>query len=214
MVLVNTVSTTATAALKLMSVTTAGSPAPVGRIASGLNPVSTRSLSPTVSDALLKIQQLVSGSAQESGNLAKAIVSAEKAKWLQSLGADSWVVKDQPQLGDAELREQVMANAAQNGTARLAGFSEALANGTLKIQRASEIPELGYRTVQVDLYSGGNKIGGAGYSEFNKDYWLAQRQAGTFLGLGSINGTDYVMSWAMPWEADNASLGTGIYAKS
>ena len=79
MVLVNTVSTTATAALKLMSVTTAGSPAPVGRIASGLNPVSTRSLSPTVSDALLKIQQLVSGSAQESGNLAKAIVSAEKA---------------------------------------------------------------------------------------------------------------------------------------
>ncbi len=53
-----------------------------------------------------------------------------------------------------------------------------------------------------------------GRASINSDYWLEQRKAGTFLAVGSVNGTDYVTSGAMPWEADNSRFGTGIYAKA
>ncbi len=45
----------------------------------------------------------------------------------------------------------------------LPGFNGALANGTLKIQRASDVPELGYESFLYDLYSGGSRIGSVSF---------------------------------------------------
>lgn len=137
---------------------------------------------------------------------------ADKVKWLKSFGADAWVVNEKPQISDAEFQKLILDNMLKSGSAKLTGFSEALENGSLKIQRASEVPEIGYKSYNVTLYKGGQQFGGAGFDTANTKYLMELRKSGTFAALGTINGNDYVVTWAMPWEADNFLLRTGIYA--
>lgn len=90
----------------------------------------------------------------------------------------------------------VLAHGKENWTG-LDGFSEALANGTLKIQRASDVPELGLGHVRYDLYRDGNMIGGTGFGAgtFNRSLYLEIQAQGIRQATGSINGHDFYVTW-------------------
>jgi hypothetical protein len=128
---------------------------------------------------------------------------------LEGTGAASWRIRQYPAMDDAELTRRVTETMIENGARRLAGFEEALANGTLRIEPAANRPDLGYRSTMVDLYNGaGEHIGGAGFTTFDSTAALELRRAGIYASGGSIAGNDYVVSWPMAWDADNAWLGT------
>ncbi|PSJ56234.1 hypothetical protein C7I85_24960 [Mesorhizobium soli] len=121
---------------------------------------------------------------------------AADAEKLRALGADAAVKVTAPDISDDAFRAMMLEYGKQHWTG-LEGFSEALANGTLKIQRASDVPELGLSHVQYDLYKDGNMVGGAffGSGNFNKDLYLQIQAQGIRQATGSINGYDYYVTW-------------------
>ena len=146
------------------------------------------------------------GAAHPSG------VPADKVAWLNSLGADSWAVRERPRMDDAAFEKQVLDTMIRNGSAKLAGFSDALASSTLKVQRAADVPELGFRSYQVSLYKDGSECGGAGFSVCNTEHRMEMRANGIYAGTGSVDGNDYVVTWPMPNEGAGASADRGVYA--
>lgn len=137
-------------------------------------------------------------------------IPADRRAWLDSLGAERWELREPQTLDDAGFEQRVMASLYKNGSAKLAGFAEARASGTLKIQRAADMPELGYRSFQVTLYQNGEAYGGVGFSVCNTEHWMALRERGTYAGTGSVGGVDYVVTWPMPLACDDAD--PGVYA--
>lgn len=132
---------------------------------------------------------------------------ADKVVWLESFGADTWVLRDPMAMDEAEFKRQVLDSLVKSGTAKLEGFAEARDNGTLTIHHASEMPELGYKSFQVTLYKDGAVVGGAGFSTTNAEHRLELRRSGIFAATGAVEGNDYVVTWAMPWEADGVQPG-------
>lgn len=205
MVAVSAVSSSAVTALKLMSVPQSNSVVP-SKAASPINPISVRSLSPGVSDALVKIAGIISGQKADTlaardglvrGPLVKlSDLPAADAKELRAFGADSAVKVTAPEISDDDFRAMVLDYAKQSW-GDLEGFSDALANGTLKIERASDVPELGLGHVQYDLYKDGNMIGSAGFGagNFNKDLYLQIQAQGIRQATGAINSHDYYVTW-------------------
>lgn len=191
MIAVNSVASTAATALKLISATT-GNSATAAKPALGINPTSTRVLSPSVSDALLKIGEIINRKAPQ----ALSDLPPSHAEKLRALGADAAIKVTPNPVSDAEFQAMVLAHGKEHW-GNLDGFSEALANGTLKIQRASDVPELGLGSVQYDLYSGGNHIGGAGFGsgDFNKSLYLDIQAQGIRQATGSVNGHDFYVTW-------------------
>lgn len=183
-------------------------------------------LSSSASDALLKFS---SYGARSQGGATPAVVSieparaneiaphpsgmpADKVAWLNSLGADSWSVREPPRMDDGAFEKQVLDGMLRNGSSKLAGFSEALDNGTLKVQRAADLPELGYKSFQVTLFKDGNECGGAGFSVCDTGKWMEMRANGVYAGTGSVDGNDYVVTWPMPVRGGEGEADPGTYA--
>ncbi|TPK53363.1 hypothetical protein FJ546_30375 [Mesorhizobium sp. B2-4-19] len=186
------VSVNASAATALATLSLIKSRADVGQVmqpigTSSIDPKTSTRLSPAVSDAILKIGQLLRGSQLSA-------LPAEHAERLRSLGADSATRVQKPVVSDVEFQRTVMSYVKDAWTA-LDGFNEALASGSVKIQRASDVKGLGYETIQYDLYNDGSLIGGAGWDTINRSFYDAQAAAGVRQGVGSINGLDYYVTW-------------------
>jgi hypothetical protein len=191
-----------------------------------LTGVSRMRLSSSASDALLKFSDYAPSARSastpatvsiEPARLEKAAahpsgIPAEKVAWLDSLGADSWTVREPPRLGDAQFKQQVFDGLVRNGSIKLEGFGEALDDGTLQIQRAEELPELGYKSFQVTLFKDGKECGGAGFSVCNTDHWMEMRANGVYAGTGSVDGNDYVATWPMAWQGEDGAADPGTYA--
>jgi hypothetical protein len=198
-------------------------PADVGNALTG---ASRMRLSSAASDALLKFSDYASGA---KGGATPTTVSigparaneftahpsgmpADKVAWLDSLGADSWSVREPPRMDDDAFEKQVLDGLVRNGSTKLAGFNEALGNGTLKVQRAADLPELGYKSFQVTLFKDGKECGGAGFSVCNTDQWMEMRANGVYAGTGSVDGNDYVVTWSMPLQGGDDVADPGTYA--
>lgn len=229
MVAINPVGATALTILKAANAQAAATPETGAvSIIPHVNALSSR-LAPGVSDALLKIDELINGkaAAAKGGSAAGETLSAtrarlgyvespmtklsdlpaDQAQYLKGFGADAVVRIEGGYLSDAAFKQMVLQYAMGEGNwSSLPGFSEALANGTLKIQRASDVPELGYKSNLYDLYSGGNLIGGVsfGSSTFNKKLYLEIQAQGIRQATGSINGQDYYVTWSDPSLAKSA----------
>jgi len=219
MVAINSVGATALTVLKAASAQTAAEPeaSPVSVIPH-VNALSSR-LSPRVSDALLKIAALINGKdvlvnaktvAAKGGNSAGGVIAREgfvashmmklselprdQAEYLKRFGADAAVRIEGVELSDADF-EQTILQFGMESWKDLPGFNDALANGTLKIQRASDVPEL-YESFQYDLYSGGNYFGGVGWGGINnKKLYLEIQAQGIRQALGSIRGQEFYVTW-------------------
>ncbi len=214
MIAVSSIPSTAATALELLSATK-GNNAASTKAAPGLNPVSARSLSPSVSDALLEINEIVNAKAASEiarrqpadarlrldgydyGPMTKlSDLPPDHAKKLRALGADAAVKVTASPIGDEEFKAMMLAY-ANEAWSDLDGFNEALANGTLRIQRASGVPELRLGHVSYNLYSNGNHIGGAGFGnqKANLDLYLQIQSQGVRQATGSINGHDFYVTW-------------------
>lgn len=167
-----------------------------------LSSASRTGLSAAVADAVLRLKEIPTA-AQAKAGIATGI-PVDRVTWLKSLGADAWVVREPPVMADAQFNHQVRDSLVKSGSAKLAGFTEANENGSLKIQRAEEMPELGYKSYQVTLYKSGSVIGGVGFSTINADYRESLRESGIYAATGSVEGNDYVATWAMPPNAEDA----------
>lgn len=185
-----------------------------------LTGVSRMRLSSAASDALLKYSDYASAAKTAATPATVSIepahadksaahpsgIPADKVAWLNSFGADSWAVREPPRMDDAAFEKQVLDTMIRNGSAKLAGFSDALANGTLQVQRAADMPELGFKSYQISLYKDGIECGGAGFSVCNTDHRMEMGANGIHAGTGSVDGNDYVVTWPMPDKnADNAA---------
>jgi hypothetical protein len=217
MVAINSVGTTALTILKAANAQTATGPekSPVS-VVPHVNAASSR-LVPAVADALLKISALVNGKTVASngadsiaaniapeGYVASPMTKlselpAYQAQDLAKFGADAVVRIDAVAVSDAEFKQMVLQYGQENWT-DLAGFNEALANGTLKIQRASDVPELGIESVQYAIYSGGNYTGSVGFgsSPFNSKLYYEIQAQGIRQAYGSINGQQFYVTWSDP----------------
>ncbi len=191
-----------------------------------LTGVSRMRLSSSASDALLKFSDYASSARSASTTTTVSIeparadkaaahpsgIPAEKVAWLDSLGADTWSVREPPRLSDVQFKQQVFDGLVRNGSIKLDGFGEALEDGTLKIQRAAELPELGYKSFQVTLFKDGKECGGAGFSVCNTEHWMQMRADGVYAGTGSVDGNDYVVTWPMVRHGGDAAADPGTYA--
>jgi hypothetical protein len=217
MVAINSVGATALTILKAANAQTAAEPeaSPV-RVIPHVNAASSR-LAPSVADALLKINALVNGktAAATGRNPAGGVIAREgyvesrmmklselpayQAQYLAKFGADAAVRIDAVAVSDADFKQMVLQYGQENWT-DLAGFNEALANGTLKIQRASDVPELGIGSVQYALYSGGNYTGSVGFgsSPFNSKLYYQIQAQGIRQAYGSIDGQQFYVTWSDP----------------
>lgn len=165
-------------------------------------------MSASTGDALLGLNSraptAVPGTSKFSDGFARAGIPAEKAAWLESLGADNWALRKPTQLDDAAFEQQALASLKRSGTFKLPGFAEARDAGTLRILRSGDMPELGYRSFQVVLYKDGAEFGGVGFGTMNNDRWMELRRGGTFAVTGSVRGNDYVATWPLAWEDEGA----------
>ncbi|MCK1389817.1 hypothetical protein [Bradyrhizobium sp. 1] len=220
MVAINSVGATALTILKAANAQTVAEPeaSPINVIPH-VNAVSSR-LAPGVADALLKIDALINGkdalvkaktAAANAGKSAGGVIAREgfvaspmmklselpkdQAEYLKRFGADAAVRIEGVELSDADFERTVLQFSMESWK-DLPGFNDALANGTLKIQRASDVPEIGYESFQYDLYSGGNYFGGVGWSGINnkKLYFEIQAQ-GIRQAFGSIRGQEFYVTW-------------------
>ena len=214
MVAINSVGATALTILKAANAQTTAEPetSPVS-VVPHVNALSSR-LAPGVADALLKINALVNGkiaaangagsaggviareSYVESPMMKLSELPADQAQYLKGFGADAAVRIDAVAVSDADFKQMVLQYGTEAWTDE-PGFNDALANGTLKIQRASDVPELGYESNLYDLYSGGNLLGSVsfGSSTFNKKLYLEIQAQGIRQATGSINGQDFYVTW-------------------
>lgn len=186
---------------------TAAAPAAAHVLTGASRPV----LSASAADALLGLTALAPGApmaaARASDDYARAGIPAEKAAWLDSLGADSWVLRKPSALDDAAFEQQVLASLKRSGSFKFPGFADARENGTLRILRSSDMPELGYRSFQLVLYKDGTEFGGVGFGTLNNDRLMELRRGGTFAMTGSVRGNDYVATWPLAWDGNGAASG-------
>lgn len=143
--------------------------------------------SPSVSDAIMKIGQII-------GAARLADLPAEHAQRLEALGADAAERVAKPVVSDAEFQSMVFSS-IKDSWKGLEGFSEALASGSVKIQRASDVKGLGYESVQYNLFRDGSQFGHAGWDTINRSYYDAVAATGVHQGIGSVNGLDYYVTW-------------------
>ena len=222
-----TVGSSLATGLALLQAVQAGPSSPVSPSASALEqpaPAATTGsskfgLSAAASDAMLRVAELstvtapVEPSARVRQEIARSVgIPADKIAWLETLGADTWVLREPPAIDDTEFEQQVLDSMVKSGTAKLEGFAEAREDGSLEIQRASEVPELGYKSFQVTLYKNAAVIGGAGFSTANTEHWMELRRSGIFAATGSVEGNDYVATWAMSPEAGGIQSRARAYA--
>ncbi|HWV81133.1 MAG TPA: hypothetical protein VNZ50_06860 [Hyphomicrobiaceae bacterium] len=187
-------------------------PSPASQQAAALAPpppaltgASRTMLAPSAADAVLSLNTIVpkapaTATAVVGDAYAREAIPAEKVHWLESLGADAWSPRRPASLDDTAFEQRALARMSRSGTSKLPGFAEARENGTLKVQRASAMPDLGYRSYQLTLYREGAEFGGVAFSTINNDRWMALRQSGTFAATGSVDGNDYVATWPLAWN--------------
>jgi len=140
------------------------------------------SLSPAVHDALFNLSWSVRRS--------DAAIPAEH---LARLGAGTWALREPDPMSDEELRSVVLS---QYRDADDEALRAAATNGTMTVQRASDVAGLEYKSYLYDQYRDGHAVGSIGWNEGSgKDFLKAQRAAGINAGVGSINGNDYYITW-------------------
>lgn len=168
-------------------------------------------LAPSAADAVLSLNAIVpqvptTTAAAANDAYVHESIPADKLAWLKSLGADAWSSRKPASFDDATFQEQALVRMSRSGTSKLPGFAEARVNGTLRIQRAADMPDLGYRSYQLTLYREGAEFGGVGFNTINRDRWMELRQSGTFAATGSVDGNDYVATWPVPSDGENNGL--------
>lgn len=187
-----TVNTSASAALAVLQILTprtgtdavAKAPAQAAASATSARP----RLSAGVFDALTRISETARAAAR------LADLPSDHADKLKSFGADTALRAAKPVMDDAQFQSTVMSY-IQESWSGLEGFDEALANGTVKIERAADVAGLGYETIQYDMFKNGSQIGSAGWDTIDRSFYDAQTAKGVRQGLGSINGQDYYVTW-------------------
>lgn len=187
-----TVNTSASAALAVLQILTprtgmdavAKAPAQAATSAASARP----RLSAGVFDALTKVSETARAAAR------LADLPPDHADKLKSFGADTAIRTAKPVLNDAEFQAAVMSH-IQESWSGLEGFDEALANGTVKIERAADVAGLGYETIQYDMFKSGSRIGSAGWDTIDRSFYDAQAAKGVRQGIGSIAGQDYYVTW-------------------
>lgn len=187
MVAVNATASSALATLSLIKPRSEPSASLKAASTAAISPTSSLRLSTRVSDAIMKVSQIISTSKLSD----LPVGHAEK---LKSFGADAATRIEKPHMNEEDFQSTVMAYVkdAWNG---LDGFSEALARGSVKIQRANDVEGLGYETVQYNMWKGGGHLGSAGWDTINRDFYDSQAATGIRQGIGSINGQDYYVTW-------------------
>jgi hypothetical protein len=131
------------------------------------------------------------------------------AQFVAALGADGWKPHNFGELSvarmsDEDFRKTVLESIAPNYIGD-ANFRHALENGALKIERAENTELMGtFKSYDVDLYRGGEYLGGAGTSsgELNKAYIQDLRAKGLSSSYGYINDQWYLATW--PDEGSSA----------
>lgn len=170
MLSINTVSSTRTA-LALLAGRTETRDVFASKTATGVNPTPVGNVTPLVGDALLQIADLTA-----------------------RLGADSASARPQSQLEGAAFEDKVMSWLSRI-YADDEGFQQAVANGTLKVQRAVDVEALGFRSYIVDVQKNGNHLGSAGAVTVNKQYLSDLRASGGNHIVGTAEGQDYYVTW-------------------
>lgn len=115
--------------------------------------------------------------------------------------ADTYVRLSTPQLEQREFEELVLLYHEKMGSLdhpNYEGYEEALANGTLKIQRAIDVEGLDYDRYAYDKYRDGHLIGFQGWGHFNRDYLESVEEQGQQAVLGSIWGQRFFVTWPDP----------------
>lgn len=186
-----TVNTSASAALSILRILTppTGTDAPVRAPTAAAAPAGIRPrLSAGVFDALTKIADTARAAAKLSD------LPSDHAEKLKSFGADSGQRVAKPVMSDRDFQSAVLLHITESWSG-LEGFDAALANGTVKIERAADVAGLGYETIQYDMFKGGDRIGSAGWDTIDRGFYDAQAAKGVRQGLGSLNGQDYYVTW-------------------
>jgi len=211
MVAVNATASSALAALKAIKPLGATKDPATPMPSHPSDPTTKVRLSPRVSDALLKIGQIVTG--QKASEVAALVGTNDggysysrmmdlselpdaDARKLRGMGADAAVRIDATPISQDAFEKLVLSQIGESYKSK-EGFSEALANGTLKIQKAESVPELGLGSVRYNLYKDGSMIGGAGWGAdtFNKDLYMQRHAEGINQATGSINGHSWYVTW-------------------
>lgn len=115
--------------------------------------------------------------------------------------ADTYVRLSTPKLEQREFEEVVLLYHEKMGGLdhpRYDGFEEALANGTLKIQRASEVEGLDFAIYAYDKYRDDHLVGFQGWGHFNRDHLKSVEAQGMKWSLGDLWGQDYFVTWPDP----------------
>lgn len=188
MVAINSTASTALAILKRAQPKDQIIPQPKPITTEPLKPASQARFAPGVADAILNLSL-------QANPTKLSDLPPEHAERLRQFGIDAAIRTPKPVVSDAEFQSIVMAHLSEPGGETIEGYREAIANGTVKIQRASDVEGLGYESIQYNLFKDGYLFGGAGWGTANMEFYNAQAAAGVRQGTGSINGLDYYITW-------------------
>jgi hypothetical protein len=124
-----------------------------------------------------------------------ASFAPEDAQRLAALGTDSAMLVPEFALDQAAFDDLVIGH-VQETYKDQPGFAEALATGSVVIQRASDVPEFNFGHKSFVLFKDGSMIGGAGWGK-TVNQGLYDRVAATGLqqGFGGVMGQDYYVTW-------------------
>ncbi|MGK9086400.1 hypothetical protein KXR64_21805 [Brucella intermedia] len=239
MVSVNPTAGVALATLQTLKPKPEEASAPKQASSSILDPLTRVRTGAGVSDALIKISELVSG--KNGTYSARAESSVEETSYIHcrfttkdgtvvDFGSVPWSNKDRLSEGEGTkvsdlpaefIKNHPIVGAADRVLAHVSpkvndevfrngviawlkdcymqdeSFRAALANGTLKVQRASDIPELGGAAADFDLYDAQGRAFGriCANMPYNKEFLTAQKEAGLATATGSVFGIDYYVTW-------------------
>jgi len=116
---------------------------------------------------------------------------------IRSMGIDPEYVRriSAPEISDDEFQKMTL-DFMMNSRKDDPKFMSALENGTLKIQRARDVPELGLGHLSFS-YKGALGLGsfGFGNGNFNKELYLEIQSQGIHQATGSINGQEFYVTW-------------------
>jgi len=189
----------------------------IGSLANGSRP----QLSPSIQNALFEINRVINTHSTESAHKAASVYqkneqnvdafgqllgpkisidelsSYQREKVTSTLGNANYVVQvTPPRMGDEEF-QKMMLDYVKSNFSGISGFDEALANGTLKIQRGEDVPELGLGSVQFIAYKDDRSLGVTyfGNGNFNKELYNEIRFQGIHQSTGSLKGQEFYITW-------------------
>ena len=130
----------------------------------------------------------------------------EDAVRIANSGADAAIEVPAIRL-DKVVFDDLVGTWAKDNLKDQPGFAAALADGTLMIRQASEVPEFNYVEKSFAFFKDGNMIGGGGWGgPFNQTLYDQVAATGVQQAFGSVMGQGFYMTW--PGHARNRAGGS------